>query len=115
MIPQTVIHLSILHSLISLAVCHIPGLVLSTLLPKLQTKPLPAMHVGIGILRMDKVVISHNPQFDFLSHEPYRNLSAHTAPIIQPQEKSSFASGQTNLGLFWQFYQANRLLDVCVL
>ena len=73
------------------------------------------MHVGLGILRMDKVVISHNPQFGFLSHAPDLNLSAHTAPIIQPQERFPFASGQKVLNHVWQFYQANLVLVAYVL
>ena len=45
--------------------------------------------------------------------EPDVNLSAHPAPIIQPQEKFPFASGQIVLIPFWQFYQAKILLVAC--
>jgi hypothetical protein len=64
---------------------------------------------------MDKIAISRNPLFGFLSHDPYVSLSTHTAPIIQPQEKSPFASGQKVLNHVWQFYQANLLLIAYVL
>ena len=53
------------------------------------------MHVEIGILRMDKVVISHNPQFDFLSHEPDLKLSLHPAPIIQAPKGLVLAIGSS--------------------
>ena len=57
------------------------------------------MHVGIGILRMDKVVISHNPQFDILSHELDVHLSMHPAQAFYNlfciRQQFFFSNGMT--------------------
>ncbi len=40
--------------------------------------------------------------------EPDVNLSAHPAPIIQPQDESPFANVRTTSVLVWQSDQANK-------